>query len=104
MCGQTRKWHNNNTVRHPFNATAASLNEKPRIVAESPEYGIPPHMREQPSIDLRRATLIDPVLRMALVNAGVITVEQIDAAQRISDTLNGVAHESTHFTAPDNDG
>jgi hypothetical protein len=108
MCGHSAVWHRESNPRHKFNADPGSLNETPpKIVAESSEpepytlgVGTVTNRFQQQAAQL----MIDPVLRMALVNAGVITVEQIDAAQRMSDTLNGVAHESSYLEASDFDG
>lgn len=103
MCGHSLAWHQEHQPRHKFNGDPMSLNEKPRVVAESAEPHARPNMTDQLFAQQAARSLIDPVLRMALVNAGVITVEQIDAAQRMSDTLNGVAHEQAHFEASNTD-
>lgn len=91
ICGQSQQWHDEHLTKHKFNGGAASLNEKPpKITSES----MPPL---NPQFDTATRMSTDPVLRMALVNAGVITVEQLDSAQRMFDTLNGVAREQAHF-------
>jgi hypothetical protein len=94
MCGHTRKWHQTWHPRHPFNALAGDLNKViPKIIAED----APP----SPVV----SSTFDPALRMALVNAGVITVEQIEEAERLMRVLQGgLGYESTHLEAPDNSG
>lgn len=91
ICGHTQGWHDEHLTKHKFNGGASSLNEKPpKITSESMPPFNPQSVEQSPR-------LADPVLRMALINAGVITVEQLDSAQRIFDILNGVAREQAHF-------
>jgi hypothetical protein len=99
MCGKTLSWHVANSPRHPFNAPSRYLNEKDQLVADDPT---PPPLQVMPAM-----VPFDPALRMALINAGVITPEQIEEAAKLLRTVSsmgGQSYEPPHFSPPDQSG
>jgi hypothetical protein len=76
MCGQSQQWHLDMNPRHPFT---------PRDGASSPTLTV---MDDSPVIR-QMDTPFDPVLRLALVNAGVITAEQLSQAEKDFHMING---------------
>lgn len=72
MCGNSRLWHNEHNPRHPF-----MTDEGPLRPPESTSGVRPTSMP------------MDPVLRMALIDAGVITTDQLDAAEKKIRFLTG---------------
>lgn len=74
LCGQTRSWHQENGPRHHF-----TLSDGSTPLKMSDEV---PQMKR---VDLP----FDPILRMALVNAGVITTDQLRQAERDYHAING---------------
>lgn len=82
MCNNTRLWHKNNSVRHPFSMVNGELHPPPPG----------PKIVEGPGI-VKMSTPFDPVLRMVLINKGIITTDDLDAAEKIikhlTDGVNG---------------
>lgn len=74
MCGQTRSWHQENGPRHQFTLPDGSTPLK-----------APDEVPEMKRVDLP----FDPVLRMALINAGVITTDQLRQAEKDFNAING---------------
>lgn len=75
-CSQTRAWHQEHHPRHQFNPGDVSFKE---------QFGQSAKQRKEDAEAKPQAPAsypIDPVLRQALVDAGVITPEQLDAARR----------------------
>ena len=83
MCKNTREWHKNNYVRHPFSMTPTELRDTSR-----------PDRRVQDISDVKIPDVVrtsmpfDPALRLALINAGVITTEQLSEAERTIAAVN----------------
>jgi hypothetical protein len=76
MCGQSEQWHRDNSPRHQFT---------PRDSASSPTL-----TNDQPQVQMEHVNLpFDPVLRLALVNAGVITAAQLSQAEKDFHMING---------------
>jgi hypothetical protein len=76
-CGNTAEWHRINNPRHRFSAVNDGLN------TFAPEDSTP---------DSRVVPMtmpFDPVLRMALIDKGVITVADLDAADAKIKHLTG---------------
>lgn len=89
MCGNTREWHDNNYSRHAFSMTPAELRDTTRVDKPSQTQSGPP---------ITRTTRpFDPVLRLALIEAGVITTDQIEAAEKqlnvVMSAVNNVMGE-----------
>jgi hypothetical protein len=84
-CGRTREWHRENTPRHAFTTDngplRAPVDRTPDIVNGR---GIRP-----------TSTPFDPVLRMALIDAGIITTDQLDAAEKKIRYLTGGLADGT---------
>lgn len=77
-CGQTRIWHENNDTRHTFNDGSVPFKttfgvRNRRTDGKSPENGS--EGAERP------AWPFDPVLRQALIDKGVLTPEDLKAAE-----------------------
>lgn len=86
-CGQDADWHNNHITRHAFNDGTLSgaqtfgvkLPGGGRGPAGSAEEGV------QTSLTLHQQTSpwpFDPVLRQALIDKGVLTVDDLSEAER----------------------
>lgn len=74
ICGKDERWHRENEVLHAF-----SLDGRLKK-AESPPPS-KPVSQERPKVNIQG----DPVLRMALIRAGVITPEDLT---QVEDELN----------------
>lgn len=77
LCGNTKSWHDEYKPRHPF--TPQDGASSPTLMNESES---PPQMQQ---IDLP----FDPILRLALVNARIITAEQLTQAEKDFRMING---------------
>lgn len=66
ICGKSEQWHRDNNPSHSFSVDG-------RLVKRAPSQANLPSSQNQPQI----ATGGDPVLRMALIRAGVITPEDL---------------------------
>lgn len=75
LCNQSEDWHKANNPRHPFT---------PRDGASSPTL-----TNDQPAVVQNMAVPFDPVLRLCLINAGVITTEQLSKAEKDFRMING---------------
>jgi len=75
LCGNDRQWHVDNQAIHMFAGPGQGLVRKP------------------PAMEVRVSSLpFDPVLRLALIDAGVLTLEQLQAAEdKIHATNPGTA-------------
>lgn len=73
FCGNTREWHKNNFARHRFSINHAELHDTSRDQK-------PPQTRSDAAITHTR-TPFDPALRLALIEAGVITIQQLGDAE-----------------------
>lgn len=97
VCAHTRLWHDNNSPRHPFDdgSGASTAWLKPRH-ARDPQRGmnVPQRGPERPSWP------IDPVLRQALMDKGVLTPQDLrDAEEKIravSAMFEGRSQWSAH--------
>lgn len=90
VCGNTRQWHKNNSPRHAFiepggNPEIKVMGEPEPSTEDSPQRGIRP-MR----------TPFDPILRQALIDKGVLTIQDLEEAERkvrfLSQDLGGTTH------------
>jgi hypothetical protein len=84
-CGQTRAWHEGEAPRHQFNADAQSLangsSEVPRKREDAPKITLDDAIKR-----VRRQS--DPVLRLLLVGKGLLTADEIIAAEyRVAEKL-----------------
>lgn len=77
-CGQTRLWHKTNQTRHVFDAAPGSLNQKEKLRPAPAAVGV--------------GMGGDPALRLALINAGVITYGQLATAE---EELRGARNSGT---------
>lgn len=75
-CQHTRLWHDNNHPMHPFNNGEAGATAFLRKRTRSGDNG-----SQAPSEVTQMTLPFDPVLRQALIDAGVITVEQLRTAE-----------------------
>lgn len=64
-CGQTEEWHRDNRPQHRFDTEAGPLT-----------------MDSQPGEKPRLNTSGDPILRIALIRAGILTPQEIDQAAK----------------------
>lgn len=84
FCGNTREWHKNNFSRHRFSLNRAELNDTSRDQQAS-------QTRSDDVITHTRAPF-DPALRLALIEAGVITIQQLGDAEEklriVAKTVN----------------
>lgn len=74
MCNNSYAWHIRNFTRHPFTPLGAR-NELRDVTRDKK-----PSQTHSDAIT-RTTTPFDPVLRLALIEAGVITIEQLAAAE-----------------------
>ena len=82
VCGQTRGWHTDNRPRHQFK----SVNDGLMDSAPTPT-----------GRGIKHVTMpFDPVLRMALIDKGIITTDDLDAAdakiRHLTQGLDGGSH------------
>jgi hypothetical protein len=92
-CGNTWEWHEKNSPRHPFNdgSMGASVTFKKKH-------------QQNPSV-VPSSMPFDPVLRQALINKGVLTVEDLrDAEAQISVVTNLFTRESNDPKGGANNG
>jgi hypothetical protein len=74
MCNQSYEWHQTHFARHPY-TPPGSRNE----LRDATRDKKPSQARSDAIV--RTTTPFDPVLRLALIEAGVITVDQLTAAE-----------------------
>jgi hypothetical protein len=73
-CGNTRVWHEQHHPRHPFVMNGPAL-------LHAPDDAVP----QTSHVDLP----FDPILRLALVNNGIITADQLSQAEKDFRMING---------------
>jgi len=72
-CGQSRTWHDENETVHPFtDGRPANLGSRRERGEKGPAASATPAVLRWP---------FDPVLRQALVDKGILTVEDLGAAE-----------------------
>lgn len=69
-CGQTREWHEANNPRHSFGGKLGQTPMRPQVKAAPWPF--------------------DPVLRQALVDKGIITPEDLTAAEAKIRAISGM--------------
>lgn len=77
-CLNTREWHEVHRPRHPFNTGQSGATDflKPK--------------KEKPQPEIRQSAMpIDPVLRVALINKGVITPQDLRDAEAVIQAATG---------------
>lgn len=98
ICGQPHPWSDGTTPKHPFDdgsgTSTAFLGARradgtTRRGANDAQRGSQGPLMGQP----RPAYPIDPVLRQALVDAGIITPEQLRAAEEKIQAITGLFNE-----------
>jgi hypothetical protein len=70
-CGQTKNWHDEHSTIHQFSAVDGQIHRRSSQIKVS----------QLPT---------DPVLRVALIDNGILTVEQLTAAEAKIDALSRV--------------
>jgi hypothetical protein len=91
-CGQTRTWHRNNRPRHPF----APYGTVGALVDSSSDRESIQDISDDRIVHVRSP--MDPVLRQALMDKGVLTIEDLEQAER------KIALLSEHVRGGDPDG
>jgi hypothetical protein len=87
-CGNTAQWHRINNPRHRFSSVNDGLN------AFAPEDSTPDGEGTGRVVPMTMP--FDPVLRMALIDKGVITVADLDAADaKIKHLTGGLTNGGT---------
>ena len=90
-CGQTRGWHELNNTRHKFTPKGQAIDTRQfdrkrtreRREGDSPSRRVLSAQGAAERGVLRPVSSpFDPVLRMALIDAGIITVEQLQEAEK----------------------
>jgi hypothetical protein len=81
MCGQSEEWHRTHFARHPYTPDGASNELRDTSGDRKAIQDVADPVK-------RTTTPFDPVLRLALINAGVLTVEQIAAAEETIRVIN----------------
>lgn len=74
-CGNTFGWHEESNPRHPFAALGTQS-----VLADTRRDERPAQTDSGPIV--RTSTPFDPVLRLALIDAGVITPDDLDKADK----------------------
>jgi hypothetical protein len=69
-CGRTRVWHQENKSRHAFNGKLGQTPMRPQVKAAPWPF--------------------DPVLRQALIDKGILTPEDLTAAEAKIRAISGV--------------
>lgn len=73
-CGNTRAWHEAHHPRHPFVMDGPALLRAPdNVIPQTSHVDLP----------------FDPILRMALINNGILTAEQLSQAEKDFRAING---------------
>jgi hypothetical protein len=83
-CAKTHPWPDGTVPKHPFNG-GPPVKRKDDDTART-RHPITPTDRGISQLSMP----FDPVLRMALIDAGVITSEQLTAAETKLNTITGV--------------
>lgn len=93
-CGKERREHtveeNNGLIHHEFSATGQLI-----AISNRP----PKHERrnsQRSSGRLRPSVLGDPVLRFLLINKGIISVEELDEAERLLQATGALGPTPRH--------
>lgn len=91
-CGKSFEWHKTNKPRHPFvypgeAGSTAFLN--PRRDRDVPERELVAQRRAQ-----RAAMPLDPVLRQALIDKGVLTPQDLRDAEEKIQTVTGLFNQT----------
>ena len=76
VCGNNLVWHIDNGARHPYTPEGVEWNMSMHHTTQTAHPS-----SEAPVMRVLTNGPVDPVLRMALVDAGVITPEQIKRAE-----------------------
>lgn len=93
ICAQPEGMHNGTSIRHTFTPpgvdvdTSQFARKRPKVADEgddTPDVDSAPVTRVQ--------TPMDPVLRTALIERGVISIEDLEAAERKVHALTGEIH------------
>lgn len=71
-CGQTRQWHEENKPRHAFGGKVGITPARPDVAVKAAPWPF------------------DPVLRQALIDKGVLTPDDLQAAEAKIRAISGV--------------
>lgn len=93
MCKNTREWHENHYARHAFSMTPTELRDTARDDRRA--------QTESERAITRTTRPFDPVLRLALIEAGVITIQQLADAE---NKLSFISEEVNRVTRGESDG
>lgn len=86
MCNNTREWHASHFARHAFSMIATELRDTSRPARRA---------QTQSERGITHTSMpFDPVLRMALIQKGVITLDDIHAAERLINVLSDQVNET----------
>lgn len=92
-CDNSRAWHEANKPMHPFNdgqaGATAFLGRRDQRREPGPQRG-----SEAARLSQRAAYPIDPVLRQALVDKGVLTPQDLKDAEDKIQAITGLFHQS----------
>jgi hypothetical protein len=75
MCGQSEEWHRTHFARHPY--TPPNGTNELRDTSSDRKA-----IQDDSGLITRSDVPFDPVLRLALIEAGVITTQQLDDAHK----------------------
>lgn len=81
ICNQTEAWHRQHKPKHAFTLSPGDL----RMAEYTPEANVP----QPPAKPSRPLLPSDPVLRKVLIDKGLITLDDIEAAEREIAALSG---------------
>lgn len=93
ICDQTHPWPDGTMPKHPFSngepGSTAFLGRRDQRREPSPQRG-----SEAARLSQRAAYPIDPVLRQALVDKGVLTPQDLKDAEDKIQAITGLFHQS----------
>lgn len=94
-CGQTRAWHHHNQPRHAFNN--GELPASDTFGKRLPDGTRVTPSATEPVVVTESPWPFDPVLRQALINKGLLTPEDLVAAERTIRAVTATFQkEGTH--------
>jgi hypothetical protein len=102
VCGTSRDGHNDN-IRHTFTP--------PGMRVDVSQFDRKRSIPRNPSVDERQQLLelpetiqapLDPILRLALINKGVLTINDIESAERMFRGITYVAERTNDSESPSN--
>jgi hypothetical protein len=93
MCGRTRGWHEETFVRHPF----TPQNAVGELRDTTQRQGRVQDVSDANKGIVHTTRPFDPALRLALIEAGILTIQQLSDAEKklqvVSDAVNRTMNE-----------